>query len=720
MLVSEYLLAVKNLTCAACAANLERKLKELPGVEEAAVSVVSGRIRLKLSHPTVLTQVMDYVKAAGFSVELLEEETAKTVSSEGRSSELFWPLLAAFLLTLPLIYRSLAELFSWPLPSFLAGNLVPLLLASAVQFGPGLIFYRGAWRAMTSRTATMDTLVALGTTAAYVTQIVNWYHALPSHHEPAGVIITTILLGRYLEEKAQQKTGKALRELHSLKPQKARVLRGDKEEEVPLEEVKVGELLVVRPGERIPVDGVVEKGFSTVDESLLTGESLPVEKHPGNQVAGGTLNHNGVLYIRATRVGSQTTLARIIRLVTEAQEQKAHSQRLADQIVARFVPAVLVLSLLTLVGWGVFRGDWEQGLRQMIAVLVVACPCALGLATPTAVIVGLGKGAKAGVLFRGGEYLEKAARIDTVVFDKTGTLTHGRLEVTAFYPAPGFDREKVLSLVAATEAFSEHPVGRALARLAPAPPVATGEIQVRALPGFGLEAQVQGREVLLGKEELLREKGIDTEALAEKAREIVSRGATVVFVAVDRRLAGVIGVADTVREEARSTVEKLERLGIKVVLATGDNPVTARQVAERAGITTWYAGLLPEDKVKLVKELQREGRRVAMVGDGINDAPALASADLGLAIDTGTDVAAEVAGVILFRGDLRGVERALILGKAVARKIKQNLFWAFIYNILALPAAALGFLSPVMAAALMGLSDVSVVSSSLLLYRLRM
>ncbi|MGO0123074.1 heavy metal translocating P-type ATPase [Desulfothermobacter acidiphilus] len=716
--MTEHLLRVKNLRCAACAANLERKLRALPGVEEAAVNPVSGRLRLQLHQPATLEQVTEFIRSSGFDVEAVEPGR-EGAAKEKRSSRLLLPFTAALVLTLPLIYRNLALWLNWTLPAPLSGCSLPLLLATAIQFGPGMIFYQGAWHALKNRTATMDTLVAIGTSAAYLTQLFSYSSALPSYHEPAGLIITVILLGRYLEERAQRRTGLALQELFSLKPERARVLRKGELEEVPVETVQVGELLLVRPGERIPVDGVITQGSSTVDESLLTGESSPVEKQPGDSVAAGTINQQGALYLRATRVGHQTTLERIIQLVSEAQERKAPAQRLADLIVGRFVPAVLTIAFFTLLGWGLLGGNWQRGVQQMIAVLVAACPCALGLATPTAVMVGLGKGARVGVLFRGGEYLEKAAQIDTVVFDKTGTLTYGELRVTEIRLLPDFDLEELQPLIAAAESFSEHPIGKALAHLAPRSSPYP-EAQVQALPGLGLEARVEGRELLLGKEELLREKGIDTGPLTELAPAIASRGATLVFIAVDRQPAGVLGVEDVARPEARQTVEELRRRGIQTVLASGDHPDAVRRIAAQAGINTWHAGLRPEDKVKIVEELQRKGRRVAMVGDGINDAPALAAADLGLAVDTGTDVAAGVAGVMLFQANLRGVERALTLGKAVTRKIKQNLFWALIYNALALPAAASGYLSPLAAATLMGISSVSVVSSSLLLYRLRL
>jgi Cu+-exporting ATPase len=714
-------LRVEGMACAGCAARIERRLRELPGVLAAEAGFATGNVTVGyLSGVLSPAEIRKAILDLGFTIK--DAEVGEQERRRGWEDAFPYPLLVAGLLTLPLFYRMLAEIFGLWLPPFLQSDAVAFALATGVQFGPGLIFYHRALAALRHRTATMDTLVVLGTTAAYLFSTANAFRfGGPVYYETAGMIITLVLLGRYLERLACGRTAAAVRGLLTLQPQTARVLREGREVEVPVAALTPGEVVVVRPGERVPVDGTVESGSSAVDESLLTGESLPVEKGPGATVVGGTLNFHGVLYVRASRIGEHTVLARIIRMVAEAQERKAKAQRLADRIVGSFVPAVTGFAVLTLLGWLFLTADTGRAVMQMAAVLVVACPCALGLATPTAVIVGIGRGARAGVLFRGGEFIEAAARVDTVLFDKTGTLTEGRLAVTGVEPAAGFSREEVLLLAAAAEKPSEHPIGRAIVDKALGDQLILPEAsEFRALPGFGVQATVLGRTVTAGREELLRDRGIETVPLLKKAAAFAARGNSVVFVAAGGRPAGVIGVADRVKEGAAPAVAALKNLRLKVVLVTGDNAAAAAAVAKSVGIEEFRAGMLPEDKAAVVRSLKAEGRVVAMVGDGINDAPALAAADLGIAVDTGTDVAGEVAGVILFRGDLWGVVRALRLGRKAAAKIKQNLFWALIYNLLALPAAAFGFLSPVVAAGVMSLSSVSVVISSLLLQRVRL
>lgn len=718
----ELRLAVEGMHCAGCAARLEQRLQETPGVVAAAVNFATGSATVTyLPEVTSPDALVGVITELGFRVKKPVEPTAEEKTA--REEQPFpYPLFFATLFTLPLLWMMLAELFKLRLPANLYNDLILFALGTLIQFGPGLVFYRRALTAARHRTATMDTLVVLGTTAAYFFSVANtFWLGGPTYYETSGTIITLVLLGRYLEDRARRQTTAAVRELLNLQPATARILRNGSEVEVPASSVTVGDTVIVRPGERVPVDGKVIGGAAAVDESLITGESLPVEKRPGDTVIGGTLNLNGVLHVAATQVGAKTVLARMIRLVHEAQEHKAKAQRIADRIIGYFVPGVVTIALLTLIGWLLLTGDTARAVLQMAAVLVVACPCALGIATPTAVIVAIGQGAKAGVLFRGGEFLETAARIDTVVFDKTGTLTEGKLVVTAVEAAPGYTTPELLRWAAAAEHLSEHPIGRAIVASARAQGLAWPEAEnFTALPGFGIRATVAGQTVIVGQERLLQEEGIATTPLREKAAKLRTQGNTVIFVAVSGKPAGIVGVADTVKEDAKAAVASLKKMGVRVILATGDQPLVAEAVAAKVGIDEVRAGMLPEEKAALVKELQAQGQVVAMVGDGINDAPALAAADLGIAVDTGTDVAGEVAGVILFRGDLRGVLRALRLGRAAARKIRQNLFWAFIYNILALPAAAFGFFNPVVAAALMALSDVSVVTNSLLLKRTRL
>lgn len=714
----QVMFSVEGMACAGCAARIERRLLEQPGVLSAQAGFATGNVNVDfLSGVLSPADIQKAIVDLGFQVHEAEERHER----EQRDWEqgFPYPLVLASLLALPLFYRMLADIFGLRVPVLLRSDLVLFALATAMQFGPGLIFYRRALSAARHRTATMDTLVVLGTTAAYLFSVANaFWVGGPVYYETAALIITLILLGRYLERLARGRTAAAIRGLLTLQPRVAHILREGREVEVPVSVIAEGDTAVVRPGERVPVDGTVESGSSSVDESVITGESLPVEKGPGDTVVGGTLNLHGVLYVTANRIGEKTVLARIIRLVSEAQERKAKIQRLADRLIGSFVPAVVGFAGMTLLGWLLFTGNPGRAVMQMAAVLVVACPCALGLAAPTAVIVGIGRGAKAGVLFRGGEFIETAARVNTVVFDKTGTVTEGRLTVTSVEPAAGFTENDVLLFAAAAEKPSEHPIGKAVLAKAVAENIPLPEAcGFRALPGFGVQATVAGRTVVAGRKQLLAEKGIETTALDEKASKLMARGNTVLYVAAGGQPAGVIGVADTVKEAAAAAVAALKRMGVRVVLATGDNASAARSVAESVGIQEFRAGMLPEEKAALVGELRRHGRVVAMVGDGINDAPALAAADLGIAVDTGTDVAGEVAGVILFRGDLRGVVTALRLGRKAAKKIRQNLFWALIYNLLTLPAAALGFLSPVLAAGVMALSSVSVVTSSLLLQR---
>jgi Cu+-exporting ATPase len=600
------------------------------------------------------------------------------------------------------------------------------LLVTPVQFIGGWSFYVGSWTAIRTRTINMDFLIALGTTVAYLysVAVIFFPQVLPVaveerdvYFEVSAVIIAFVLLGKYMEEMIKKRSSAAVRKLLDLKPATARVIREGAEMEVPAETVMVGEVVVVRPGEKIATDGVVTEGASSVDESMLTGESMPVEKGAGSQVIGGTLNRAGLLRFNATRVGAETALAQIIKMVEEAQASSAPIQRLADQVTGYFVPAVVGVAVLAFAGWWLL-GNFPQGLLAFIAVLIIACPCALGIATPAALMVGVGKGAEGGILIRGGEVLERAQKLTAVIFDKTGTLTRGEPNVTDVVPLSNDPEERVLRLAAAIEAGSEHPLGEAIVRAAKHRaldlPKVTG---FEAIAGHGIRGDVDGTHVLLGNRRLFRREGIDPSAAESVMARLESEGKTAMLVGCDGVLSGIVAVADTLKPEAREAVAALRREGIEVILLTGDNRRTADAIAREVGIDRVIAEVLPADKARVVQDLQKQGKVVAMVGDGVNDAPALAAADIGIAIGSGSDVAKETGGIILVKNDVRDVVAGIRLSRATMTKIKQNLFWAFIYNTVGIPIAALGFLNPIIAAAAMALSSLSVIVNSALLKR---
>ncbi|MFZ5862498.1 MAG: heavy metal translocating P-type ATPase [Nitrospirota bacterium] len=603
------------------------------------------------------------------------------------------------------------------------------LLVTPVQFIGGWSFYVGSWTAIRTRTINMDFLIALGTTVAYLYSVAVIFvpEVLPVkveerdvYFEVSAVIIAFVLLGKYMEEMIKKRSSAAVRKLLDLKPATARVIRDGAEMEVPAETVMVGEVVVVRPGEKIATDGVVLEGASSVDESMLTGESMPVEKVPGSQVIGGTLNRAGLLRFQAMRVGAETALAQIIKMVEEAQASSAPIQRLADQVTGYFVPAVVSVAVLAFAGWWL-AGNFPQALLAFIAVLIIACPCALGIATPAALMVGVGKGAEAGILIRGGEVLERAQKLTAVIFDKTGTLTRGEPNVTDVVPLRGLAEAEVLRLAAAVEVGSEHPLGEAIVRAAQRRgldlPKVTG---FEAIAGHGIRGTVNGTHVLLGNRRLFRREGIEPSSAESTMARLESEGKTAMLVGADRALVGIVAVADTLKPEAKEAVSALRREGIEVILLTGDNQRTAHAIAAEVGIERVIAEVLPADKSRVVQDLQQQGKVVAMVGDGVNDAPALAAADIGIAIGSGSDVAKETGGIILVKNDVRDVVAGIRLSRATMRKIKQNLFWAFIYNTVGIPIAAFGFLNPIIAAAAMALSSLSVIVNSALLKRVRM
>ncbi|MDF2766309.1 MAG: copper-transporting ATPase [Rhodospirillales bacterium] len=734
-------LAIEGMTCASCVSRVEKALAAVPGVAEATVNLANARARVRLSGDTDPAALISAVENAGYAAHPAADEDAPAEPARGLDRDTLI-LIGAAALTVPLIVQMLLPFLGMEamLPAWLQ-----LALAAPVQFIAGARFYRKAWSALKAGAGNMDLLVALGTSAAFGLSL---YRTLfPAGHdihgglyyEAAAVVIVLVLLGRWLEERAKRGTNAAIRALMKLRPDTAWLERGGEVVQVPAAMLRAGDVVRVKPGERIPVDGEVIEGRSHADESLVTGESLPVAKEPGDTVIGGAVNAEGLLRVRATRVGKASTLARIIAAIKGAQASKAPVQRLVDRISAIFVPIVVALAALTFLAWWLGTGNAEAGLLNAVAVLVVACPCALGLATPTAIMVGTGVAARNGILIKDAAALEQAKSVSMVVFDKTGTLTEGKPTVAALLvaSATGGERDgdggaavaragieaELLRLAASAQAGSEHPIAKAVLAAAAERGIALAPVsEFQALVGRGLSARIEGRELVIGSPRLMREEGAETSALEAAARAEEEKGRTVVWIAERAepiRILGAIAVGDRIRDTAAAAVADLAASGIESAMITGDNPRAAGVVAERLGIRTVLAEVPPEGKAAEIARLRSRGRAVAMVGDGINDAPALAAADIGIAMGGGTDIAMETAGVTLMRGDPRLVADAIRLSRATSRRILQNLFWAFIYNLIAIPLAALGFLTPVIAGAAMALSSVSVVTSSLLLQRWR-
>ena len=625
-----------------------------------------------------------------------------------------------------------ATIVSWaPIPQlpWFTWGMWLFILVTPVQFIGGWSFYKGAWTALRTRSINMDFLIALGTSVAYFYSVAVLFFpdVLPVkvaerdvYFEVSAVIIAFVLLGKYMEEMIKKRSSAAVRKLMDLKPAQAHVVRDGAEVDIPAEQVMVGEIVVVKPGEKIPADGAVIEGASSVDESMLTGESMPVEKTPGTAVIGGTLNRTGLLRFRTTRVGAETALAQIIKLVEEAQASTAPIQRLADQVTHYFVPAVVGVAVLAFAGWWL-AGNFPQALLAFIAVLIIACPCALGIATPAALMVGVGKGAEAGILIRGGEVLERAQKLTAVVFDKTGTLTRGEPAVTDIVSLADIDEQNLLLLAATVEAGSEHPLGEAMVRAARQRGLDLAKaVLFDAIPGQGIRAAVDGKTVLLGNRRLFLSEKIDVASAEGEMARLEGEGKTAMLVGCNGQLVGIIAVADTLKPEAKEAVAALLAERIEVILLTGDNRRTAAAIAAQLGIERVIAEVLPADKARVIQDLQKQGKVVAMVGDGVNDAPALAVADIGIAIGSGSDVAKETGGIILVKNDVRDVVASIRLSRATMRKIKQNLFWAFFYNSIGIPVAALGFLNPMIAGAAMALSSLSVIVNSALLKRLNL
>jgi P-type Cu+ transporter len=736
--------AVRGMHCAACVGNVERALRGVPGVTGASVNLATERASVDWD-PARADQaaLASAVAAAGY--ELAEtpapalpgtaEEDREQAARDTEQRRLGRRVIVGIALSIPIVLGSMTELFPW-VPGWLRNPWTLLLLATPVQFWVGADFHRGFVRDLRHRSASMSTLVSLGTSAAYVwsVAVTLWPHAFMAlgampYYETAAVVITLVALGRWLEARARGRTSEAIRRLVALAPRTARVLRDRQEIDVPTLDVVVGDLVRIRPGERVPVDGEIVEGASTLDESMLTGESLPVTKTPGATVLSGTVNRTGSFVFRASRIGAETTLARIIRLVEEAQGSRAPIQRLADRVAAIFVPIVLLIAGATFLGWWLLGPTPAllHALTNAVAVLVIACPCAMGLATPTAIMVATGRGAEHGILVKSAAALETLDQVDTLVFDKTGTLTVGRPVVTDVIAAPGVAEDAVLALAAAAEQGSEHPIGEAIVARAKERGLALPPVtEFTTVPGQGIDAQAPQGRLLLGNRALMEARGVGVTALASSSSALTDAGKTVVYLAVAFEPLGVLAVADTLKPEAPAVVAALRRRGIDVAMLTGDDRRTATGIARQANIERVLAEVLPEEKAREIARLRDEGRRVGMVGDGINDAPALARAEVGIAMGSGTDVAIEAAEITLMRGDLHGVVAAVELSRHTMRIVKENLVWAFGYNIVLIPVAA-GLLypvwgiqlSPILAGAAMAFSSVSVVTNSLRLRRWR-
>jgi len=721
-------LKISGMSCAACSARIEKRLNGMEGIQKAAVNLASEKAVVEYDSSKIkVSDIIKAVEALGYSAERAEEVSADR-EKEQREKEikrLRLELTVSAVLTSPLLFAMVLMLINADIPIF-HNPYFQLAFATPVQFIIGFRFYKHAFYALRAKSANMDVLIAMGTTAAYFFSVYNAFFAPMDfgsmmkelYFEAGAVIITLILLGKYLEAVAKGKTSDAIKKLMGLQAKTARVVRDGKEGDIPIEEVKAGDIIIVRPGEKVPVDGRILEGNSSIDESMLTGESLPAEKKAGDYVIGATINKFGTFRFEATKVGKDTALSQIIKMVEDAQGSKAPIQKIADRVAGVFVPAVIAIALVTFLVWYLVTGDFAAAIISAVSVLVIACPCALGLATPTAIMVGTGKGAENGILIKGGEYLETTYKLDTVVLDKTGTITKGKTEVTDIITVGGMSENEVLRLAAIAEKSSEHPLGAAIYEKGkdqfgtlPDPE------QFEAIPGRGIMAVVGGRQIHIGTRMLMQELNADIGQAETAAGKLEDEGKTAMLMAADGRLEAVIAVADTLKESSKEAIAELKKMGIEVYMITGDNKRTAAAIARQVGIDNVLAEVLPENKAEEVEKLKRRGKKVAMVGDGINDAPALATADIGMAMGTGTDVAIEAADITLMRGDLKTIPAAIRLSRRTMRKIKQNLFWAFIYNIIGIPFAAFGLLNPMIAGGAMAFSSVSVVTNSLSLKR---
>lgn len=727
---------ITGMTCAACATRIEKGLNKMDGVEQATVNLALETATVTYNPGSISpSDIMDKVGKLGYGAERKQEGQEERVDHRQQAIEKQkWKFVISAVLSLPLLYTMVGHFSftSWIyMPDFLMNPWFQFALATPVQFIIGSQFYIGAYKALRNKSANMDVLVALGTSAAYFYSLYQSIQAMGGHthelhlyYETSAVLITLILLGKLFEAKAKGRSSEAIKKLMGLQAKTAIVERGGQEIEIPIEDVVAGDIVFVKPGEKVPVDGEIIEGRSALDESMITGESVPVDKIAGDTVIGATVNKNGFLKLRATRVGSDTALAQIVKVVEQAQGSKAPIQRLADKISGVFVPIVVGIAIVTFLIWYFIAnpGDFPEALQKMIAVLVIACPCALGLATPTSIMAGSGRAAEYGILFKGGEHLEQTHKVSAVLLDKTGTVTNGEPVLTDVITAAGWQEEKLLCLAASAERHSEHPLADAIVKGLQTKGIALKPVEsFDAVPGFGIEAKVDGCRLLIGTRKLLQKYDVSIEKDgSETMNRLEEEGKTAMLIAVDGVYAGIVAVADTIKESSKEAINRLINMGIDVWMITGDNERTAKAIAGEAGIRHVIAEVLPEEKANEVKKLQDKGMCVAMVGDGINDAPALAVADIGMAIGTGTDVAMEAADITLMRGDLNSIADAITMSRHTVRNIKQNLFWALGYNALGIPIAALGLLAPWVAGAAMAFSSVSVVLNALRLQKVKL
>ncbi|MFJ7829427.1 heavy metal translocating P-type ATPase [Peribacillus sp. NPDC097284] len=725
--------AITGMTCAACATRIEKGLNKMDGVSFANVNLALEKTTVEFNPSEVtIADIIAKVEKLGYGAHQKQEGKEQVDYREKAIKEQKLKFIISAILSLPLLWTMFGH-FSFTsflyVPDFLMNPWVQMVFATPVQFIIGKQFYVGAYKSLRNGSANMDVLVVMGTSAAYFYSVYQAIVTMGAHHGPhlyfetSAVLITLILLGKLFEAKAKGRSSEAIKKLMGLQAKTAMVIREGVEEEIPLEEVMMGDTILVKPGEKIPVDGEVMAGTTAVDESMLTGESLPVDKASGDLLYGSTLNKNGFIKMKTTKVGRDTALAQIIKVVEDAQGTKAPIQRLADKISGVFVPIVIGIAILTFLAWFILvdPGNFTAALEVLIAVLVIACPCALGLATPTSIMAGSGRAAEFGILFKGGEHLEQTQGIDTVVVDKTGTVTHGKPVLTDVHAAPGQDEKKFLSLIGAAEKQSEHPLAEAIVQGIQDKGIELGDVQFfEAIPGHGVQATVSGQGVLVGTRKLMKQYGIDIQPILPTMEKLEADGKTAMLAAINGQYAGLVAVADTIKETSKEAISRLQGMGITVMMMTGDNERTAQAIGKEVGVDAVIAEVLPEGKAEEVKKLQQQGKKVAMVGDGINDAPALAIADIGMAIGTGTDVAMEAADITLIRGDLNSIADAILMSRKTMRNIKQNLFWAFAYNVIGIPIAAMGLLAPWVAGAAMAFSSVSVVLNALRLQRVKL
>ncbi|MGG0941422.1 copper-exporting P-type ATPase CopA [Bacillus subtilis] len=725
---------IEGMTCAACANRIEKRLNKIEGVANAPVNFALETVMVEYNPKEAsVSDLKEAVDKLGYKLKLKGEQDSEAAAAKKKEERKQTArLIFSAVLSFPLLWAMVSHFtftsFIW-VPDIFLNPWMQFALATPVQFLIGWPFYVGAYKALRNKSANMDVLVALGTTAAYAYSLYLTFQSLGSHghtdglyYETSAILLTLILLGKLFETKAKGRSSDAIKKLMKLQAKTATVVRDGQEQIIPIDEVLVNDIVYVKPGERIPVDGEVVEGRSAVDESMITGESLPVDKNPGDSVTGSTVNANGFLKIKAVNVGKDTALSHIIKIVEEAQGSKAPIQRLADQISGIFVPIVLGIAVLTFLIWYLWAapGDFAEAISKFIAVLVIACPCALGLATPTSIMAGSGRAAEFGILFKGGEHLEKTHRLDTIVLDKTGTVTNGKPRLTDAIPFGHFEEKDLLQFAAAAETGSEHPLGEAIIAGVKDKGLEIPKLtRFEAKVGAGILAEAGGKSILVGTRKLMESEQVEHGALLAKMEKLEAEGKTVMLVSIDGEAAGLVAVADTIKNTSRKAVARLKELGLDVIMMTGDNRRTAEAIAKEAGIANIIAEVLPEQKAAEIARLQKEGRQTAMVGDGINDAPALATADIGMAIGTGTDIAMETADITLIRGDLNSIADAIRMSRLTMKNIKQNLFWALGYNSLGIPIAALGFLAPWIAGAAMAFSSVSVVLNALRLQKVK-